>query len=70
MADIINNILKELPQAAIADATFEGANIVLYTSDRNFFLEADIKVKAIVDKIKKRVELRAAAEILQEKERE
>src|SRR3989344_5630947 len=37
----------------------EGANIVVYTKDRNFFLDNEGIIKSIVDKIKKRVELRA-----------
>ncbi len=58
MSDIIKEILKRLPEDKISDAVFEGANIVIYTKDKNFFLNNEGQVKGIVDEIKKRVELR------------
>lgn len=63
MADILKSIKDELPKV-ITDATFEGANIVLYTSDKEFFKDSESKIKEIVDKIKKRIELRADKEII------
>jgi len=63
MVDIIKNILNELPKS-VGDAEFEGANIVLYTDDRNFFNNSETQVKEIVNKIKKRIELRASDKIL------
>ena len=58
MADIIKEILKDLPPDKISEANFEGANIVLYTKDKDFFLNNNGLIKKIVDSIKKRVELR------------
>ena len=58
MADIIKEILKNLPENKISDVNFEGANIVLYTKDKDFFLNNNGIIKRIVDYIKKRVELR------------
>src|SRR3989339_12697 len=58
MADITKEILKNLPEGKISDVNFEGANIVLYTKDRDFFLNNNGVIKRIVDNIKKRVELR------------
>lgn len=59
MADIIKEVLKDIPdEAKISDACFEGANIVVYTKNREFFLNNEGVIKEIVDKIKKRVELR------------
>jgi uncharacterized protein len=58
MADITKEILKNLPDKVISDINFEGANIVLYTKDENFFLNNNGLIKKIVDNIKKRVELR------------
>lgn len=58
MSKIINEILKNLPEDKISDAVFEAANIVLYTKDKNFFLNNEGLIKKIVDDIKKRVELR------------
>lgn len=58
MADITKEILKDLPERSISDVAFEGANIVLYTKDKDFFLDNSGLIKKIVDNIKKRVELR------------
>ena len=63
MADILKSIKEELPKV-ITDAAFEGANIVLYTEDKEFFKTGEGKVKSAVDKIKKRIELRAEQSIL------
>ena len=58
MADITKEILKNIPENKISDVNFEGANIVLYTKERDFFLNNNGTIKKIVDDIKKRVELR------------
>ncbi|MBI3026604.1 beta-CASP ribonuclease aCPSF1 [Candidatus Woesearchaeota archaeon] len=58
MGDIIKEILRNLPENRISDVNFEGANIVLYTKDKDFFLNNNGMIKRIVDDIKKRVELR------------
>jgi len=63
MADILKNIKEELP-GVVSDAVFEGANIVIYTEDKEFFKTGESKVKSVVDKIKKRIELRAEQSIL------
>ena len=63
MVDILKNIREELPKL-ITDATFEGANIVLYTDDKEFLKSGETKVKEVVDKIKKRIELRSDKSIL------
>lgn len=55
---IITEILKSLPEKKISDACFEGANIVLYTKDKDFFMNNEGLIKRVVDSIKKRVELR------------
>ena len=58
MTEIIKEILKNLPEKKISDACFEGANIVLYTKDKDFFLDNNGLIKKVVDDIKERVELR------------
>ncbi len=63
MTDILKSITDDLPKV-IEDATFEGANIVLYTSSKEFFKTGEPKIKEIVDRIKKRIELRADKSIL------
>ncbi|MEK6856250.1 MAG: beta-CASP ribonuclease aCPSF1 [Nanoarchaeota archaeon] len=67
MVDILKSIKEELPKV-ITDAVFEGANIVLYTNDKEFFRTGDYKVREVVDKIKKRIELRADKSILASEE--
>lgn len=63
--DILKDITKELPKSVVSTAGFEGANIVLYTDSPNFFLEGEGQIKEIVNKIKKRIELRAEAKLLE-----
>ncbi len=58
MADIIKEILKKVGESSISLAAFEGANIVLYTKDKDFFLDNGGAIKAVVDEFKKRIELR------------
>jgi len=55
---IIKEILSQLPKEKISDACFEGANIVLYTKDKEFFLNNNGLIRKIVNNIKKRIELR------------
>lgn len=58
MTEILKEILKNLPDGKVSDAGFEGANIVLYTKDKEFFLDNGGMIRDIVNKIKKRIELR------------
>jgi uncharacterized protein len=67
MSDILKDIQKELPRV-INSANFEGANIVLYTDDINFFRDNDGVIKELVNKFKKRIELRADTKLLKDPE--
>ena len=67
MTDIIKSILEELPKT-VTDAIFEGANIVLYTADKSFVRTGEEKIREVVNKIKKRIELRADQKILASQE--
>jgi len=69
MSIIIKEVLKQLPADKISDAGFEGANIVLYTKEKEFFLDNNGLIKKIVDNIKKRVELRPDPSITLEPEK-
>jgi uncharacterized protein len=72
MSEIIDEILNQLPKNKkdnISDAVFEGANIVLYTKDKDFFLDDGGSVKEIVNTIKKRIELRPDPSICLEQEK-
>ena len=69
MADILKDIEKDLPRNVVSSSGFEGANIVLYTDSPNFFLEGESNIKEIVNKIKKRIELRAEDKLLESQEK-
>ncbi len=68
MTQILKEIQKHLPDGKVSDAAFEGANIVLYTKDKDFFLDNKGIIKGIVDMIKKRIELRPDPAICMELE--
>ncbi|MFT4343748.1 MAG: beta-CASP ribonuclease aCPSF1 [Candidatus Woesearchaeota archaeon] len=69
MADILKEILGMLPENSISNATFEAANIVLYTKDKKFFMDNKGEIKKVVDSIKKRVELRPDPSLCMEPEK-
>jgi uncharacterized protein len=69
MADILKTIEDQLPRGVVSSTIFEGANIVVYTSDSSFFKNGDDQIKEVVNKIKKRIELRADKSLLLDSER-
>ena len=69
MGDITKEILKLMPAGKVSDAAFEGANIVLYTKDKTFFLDNQGMIKKVVDEFKKRIELRPDPSICMEMEK-
>ncbi len=58
MGNIFDEIIKIIPSKLISQSCFEGANIILYTKDKNFFLDNKGLIKKAVENIKKRIELR------------
>ena len=68
MSDILKDIQKELPGGLVSSANFESANIVLYTDDINFFRDNQGKIRELVNKFKKRIELRADEKLLKSEE--
>ena len=58
MASILKEITKYLPEGKVADAAFEGANIVFYTKDKDYFLDNLGTIRNAVREFKKRIELR------------
>jgi KH/beta-lactamase-domain protein len=67
MPDILKDIQKDLPKV-ISSANFEGANIVLYTNDLSFFQDNNGIIKELVNKFKKRIELRVDTSLLKSTE--
>lgn len=64
MPDILKQIEEELPKGVVSETIFEGANIVIYTDNKDFFKTGEEKIKEVVNRIKKRIELRADKKIL------
>ncbi len=58
MPDILKEIQKVLPERIISDAAFEAAQVVLYTKDKDYFLDNKGTIRAAVQEFKKRIELR------------
>ncbi len=56
--EIIKDVLKVMPKGVISDTGFEGATIVLYTRDKEFFLDCSDVVRKAVGIVKKRIEVR------------
>ncbi|MBT7660763.1 KH domain-containing protein, partial [archaeon] len=68
MATILEIIQGHLPRGVVSSTIFEGANIVVYTTDTSFFKNGDSKIKEAVNLVKKRIELRADKKLLMDKE--
>jgi hypothetical protein len=64
MVKILDEILKELPKDKISSVEFEAANIVVYTTSRDFLFSGRTLIRSLVSKFKKRIELRAENTIL------
>jgi KH/beta-lactamase-domain protein len=69
MNPIFDEIFKTVPKEKVSDAVFEGANIVLYTKDREFLFDGSDLVRRAVMDVKKRIELRADTSCLVDVER-
>ena len=69
MADILKEIIKVLPDDKISDAAYEAANIVLYTKDKDYFLDNKGTIREAVKQFKKRIELRPDPSMCMEMEK-
>jgi uncharacterized protein len=59
MPDILKEIKEKLPKTAdITSCNFEAANIIVYTKNKQFFLDNKGKVRELVNEFKKRIEVR------------
>ncbi len=68
MVKILDEIKKELPLEKVGSIEFEAANIVIYTTNRDFLFTGRSIIKTIVSKFKKRIELRADNSLLMSEE--
>ncbi|MEM5793233.1 MAG: beta-CASP ribonuclease aCPSF1 [Candidatus Aenigmatarchaeota archaeon] len=56
--EIIEKVKSSLPEGLVDKVDLEGCEIVIYTKDKLFFLEASEQVKDVVNQLKKRIEVR------------
>jgi len=57
--EILSKVKEGIPgKVDISDAVFEGANIILYSKDRDFVLDSRDLIRKLVNNIKKRIEVR------------
>ena len=68
MVKITEEILNNIPEGKVSEVNYEGANIILYTKDKDFFLNQNGLIRDIVHKLKKRIELRPDPSICMEAE--
>ena len=67
---IIDAIKEDLPKTAmISDISYEGSEIILYTKNKEFFNSSTDLIKKIVNKVKKRIEVRADRSIVMDEEK-
>ncbi len=69
----VNDIKKDISEligdkSLIEDMNFEVSNVIVYTKNKDFFLNSSDLVKSIVSKEKKRVEIRLDPSLLMEEE--
>ncbi|MDK2849772.1 MAG: uncharacterized protein PWR32_439 [Candidatus Woesearchaeota archaeon] len=65
---IFKELFTIIPEDKISQIFFEGANIVLYTKDADFFFNSNGYLKEAVNALKKRIELRADPAIIADQE--
>ncbi len=63
---VLDDIKAMLPKDAVSEFAYEGSEIILYTKDKEFFRTCSDLIKSMVNKVKKRVEVRADPSILAE----
>jgi predicted metal-dependent RNase len=56
--EILNKVKSSLPKEVVDRVELEGCEVVVYTKDKFFFLDASEQVKETVQELKKRIEVR------------
>lgn len=67
--EILEKVKSSLPKDVIDRIELEGCEIVVYTKDKVFFLDASEQVKELVGELKKRIEVRLDVSMCEEPER-
>lgn len=68
MIEILEKAEELLPKKVADKIELEGSEIVLYTKNREFFRNCDEDIRAAVEQLKKRIEVRADSSILASQE--
>ena len=59
MASVLHQIIDKIPKSKqISNQSYEGANIILYTKNKEFFNNGIPLIRELVSEFKKRIELR------------
>jgi KH/beta-lactamase-domain protein len=67
--DELDDVKQLLPSnVSVSDLRFEASDIVIYTDDKDFFLDNSETVKKIVSNLKKRVEVRPSSKLFKDPE--
>jgi KH/beta-lactamase-domain protein len=69
MEEIIEKVREEIPEKYIHEICYEGSNIIIYTKDEDFLRNSSEKIRSIVDKLKKRIMVRADPSIIEDEEK-
>jgi KH/beta-lactamase-domain protein len=65
MSNVLELVKSEMPSnACIEEIVYEGPDIILYTSSKEFFRGSGAIIRSLVDKVKKRIEVRSCESIL------
>jgi len=67
--EIIDDVKSNLPEGVVDRIELEGCEIVVYTKDKFFFLDAANQVRDVVKKLKKRIEVRPDSSLSLSKEK-
>jgi predicted metal-dependent RNase/intein/homing endonuclease len=66
--EILEKVKSILPKEAISKIELEGSEIIVYTKDKNFFVEHEEIVKKAVEELKKRIEIRPESSLCLDQE--
>lgn len=69
MEEILQKVKAEINEDAISEICYEGSNIIIYTKDEDFLKNSSEDIKNIVNKLKKRIMVRADPSILEDIEK-
>ncbi len=66
--EILDKVKSLLPEDFISRIELEGSEIIVYTKDKEFFVNHDEKIREVVSQIKKRIEVRPEKNLVLDQE--